>query len=180
MPTAQGLIAATFERLQQGPNGRKPDSTMAKNAVPAATPAAPMSRLVSTTTIHANEPVTTTAAVSTDAVQMPQAAAAPPKPVTEPAPVATPAPVAPKKVQLAARDPAPPARPAQAAPKSGVLLVSGQGVTVRSGPSKASSALFALAGGQKVTITSNQKGWLQIVDAQGRTGWAYSTFLAKP
>jgi uncharacterized protein YraI len=73
----------------------------------------------------------------------------------------------------------PPAKPEAAAPSSGMMLIGGQGVTVRSGPSKSNGALFALAAGQKVTVKSNQKGWLQIVDAQGRTGWAYSALLIK-
>lgn len=57
-------------------------------------------------------------------------------------------------------------------------IVGGSGVNVRSGPSKASAKLFALAAGQEVTVTGEDKGWLQVLDAQGRSGWIYKTFLA--
>jgi uncharacterized protein YraI len=56
-----------------------------------------------------------------------------------------------------------------------MVVISGGGVTVRSGPGGAQ--LFALARGQKVTVTGKQRGWLQVVDSQGRRGWAYSDFF---
>jgi len=59
-------------------------------------------------------------------------------------------------------------------------IVGGSGVNVRSGPSKASGKLFALAAGEEVSVTSNDKGWMQVVDAQGRTGWIYKDFLSVP
>lgn len=58
--------------------------------------------------------------------------------------------------------------------------VGGRGVNVRSGPSKSSGKLFALAPGEEVRITQRKRGWLHVVDEQGRTGWAYSSFLVKP
>jgi hypothetical protein len=194
LPTAHGLIAATFGRLPPVSNTFKPDSTMAKRpATPAAGPASPSTRLVTTTIIRPNVTATLADAnanpgdvtakpievASTDPVQIPQATPPAPKTIVEVAPVSAPAPAPTQKMQLGARDPAPPAQPAQPAPKSGAMVVTGKGVTVRSGPAKSNAALFALAGGQKVTVTDNQKGWLQIVDGQGRTGWAYSSFLAK-
>jgi uncharacterized protein YraI len=82
---------------------------------------------------------------------------------------------------VAAPDPAPIARRPQAAPAgSGVRQVGGAGVTVRSGPSKSQPRLFALEAGQKVTIAGTQRGWLQIIDAKGRRGWAYSSYLGRP
>lgn len=57
--------------------------------------------------------------------------------------------------------------------------VKGQGVNVRSGPSTGSGKLFALVGGTEVTITDRSKGWLKITDDRGRSGWAYSSFLAE-
>ncbi|MDB5562192.1 MAG: hypothetical protein JWN11_1610 [Hyphomicrobiales bacterium] len=190
--TAPGLIAATFERLQVASSPPKPDSTMAKRpATPVAGPASPTTRRVTTTAIRPDVAATPAGAdanpadvtakpievASTEPVQIPQAAPLAPKTVAEPAPAPAPA----EKMQLAARDPAPPARPAQPAAKSGTMVVGGPGgVTVRSGPSKSNAGLFGLAVGQKVSVTSNQNGWLQIVDGQGRTGWAYSSFFANP
>ena len=55
--------------------------------------------------------------------------------------------------------------------------VGGAGVNVRSGPSKSSGKLFALASGAEVTVKENKRGWLHVVDAKGRAGWVYSSFL---
>jgi hypothetical protein len=197
MPTAQGLIAATFDRLQQGSSTLRPNSRVAVNTTPkpvataplapaqvapATPPASPTSRLVSTTVVRADAPIVVAEANTNTnmSTQTPGPVLAPAKPVVAPAPVASAPPAAPAaKVLVAARDMSPPAKPEAAAPSSGMMLIGGQGVTVRSGPSKSNGALFALAAGQKVTVKSNQKGWLQIVDAQGRTGWAYSALLIK-
>jgi uncharacterized protein YgiM (DUF1202 family) len=59
------------------------------------------------------------------------------------------------------------------------MKVGGSGVSVRSGPSKAHGVLFNLAAGQKVTVSGKQRGWLQITDAAGRHGWAYSDLFSK-
>jgi uncharacterized protein YgiM (DUF1202 family) len=45
---------------------------------------------------------------------------------------------------------------------------------VRSSPSKGGKVLFALSGGESVTVLENKRGWLRIKDDQGRTGWVYS------
>jgi hypothetical protein len=60
---------------------------------------------------------------------------------------------------------------------AGAMTVAGAGVTVRSGPSKSRSSLFALGAGEKVAVLKSEKGWLQVRDSQGRVGWAYSRFL---
>lgn len=60
-------------------------------------------------------------------------------------------------------------------------VVAGQGVNVRSGPSMSNSTLFALRGGAEVTLTGrSERGWLELRDADGRAGWAYSDFLLNP
>lgn len=59
----------------------------------------------------------------------------------------------------------------------GVRTVGGAGVNVRSGPGKSTEKLFALAGGTEVTVKEDRGGWLHIVDAKGRSGWAYKTYL---
>jgi SH3-like domain-containing protein len=69
---------------------------------------------------------------------------------------------APKKKQVASGD---------------VRTVKGTGVNVRSGPSTSSGKLFALAAGVPVTVLENQRGWLKVTDPEGRTGWAYSSFI---
>jgi SH3-like domain-containing protein len=56
--------------------------------------------------------------------------------------------------------------------------VKGQGVNVRSGPSSSNGKLFALKGGAKVTVTDEQRGWLKVTDADGRSGWVYQQFLS--
>jgi hypothetical protein len=60
---------------------------------------------------------------------------------------------------------------------AGAMTVAGAGVTVRSGPSKSRSSLFALGAGEKIAVLKSEKGWLQVRDSQGRVGWAYSRFL---
>jgi hypothetical protein len=52
--------------------------------------------------------------------------------------------------------------------------VLGSGANVRSSPSKGGKVLFALSGGESVTVLDNKRGWLKIKDDQGRTGWVYS------
>lgn len=84
--------------------------------------------------------------------------------------------------QVATADPVLPASPPKraAVPETtggGMSVISGSGVTVRSSPGRGGAQLFALAYGQKVTVTGKQRGWLQIVDGQGRRGWAYSSFF---
>lgn len=56
--------------------------------------------------------------------------------------------------------------------------VGGQGVNVRSAPSKSKSkVLFALTAGTEVTITDSEKGWQYVTDGKGRSGWAYKDLL---
>lgn len=59
-----------------------------------------------------------------------------------------------------------------------IRTVKGQGVNVRSGPSTSKAKLFALKGGEQVTVTGNEKGWLRITDSRGRSGWVYTSYLA--
>lgn len=72
----------------------------------------------------------------------------------------------------------PPAVEAEAPPKAtSFKKVAGSGVTVRSGPGKSNKSLFNLSGGSQVTVLDDSKGWLKIKDAQGRTGWAYKSYI---
>lgn len=66
---------------------------------------------------------------------------------------------------------------AEAAAEGDTRTIAGAGVNVRSGPGKSNGKLFGLAGGVKVTVGENQRGWLKITDDQGRTGWVYKDYL---
>ena len=75
---------------------------------------------------------------------------------------------------------APPQDPAPAkagAAGSVYVTIGGGGAYVRTSPARGSVRLFALARGDRVRITQTQKGWDQIVDAKGRTGWVYAALL---
>jgi len=63
--------------------------------------------------------------------------------------------------------------------KSGQASVSGKGANVRSSPSKAGKVLFALRAGETVTIVSSKRGWVQVKDDQGHTGWMYGDALKR-
>jgi len=72
----------------------------------------------------------------------------------------------------------PPAAEAPAPAKATSLKkVASSGVTVRSGPGKSNKSLFNLSGGAEVSVLDESKGWLKIKDAQGRTGWAYKSYI---
>lgn len=58
---------------------------------------------------------------------------------------------------------------------AGNATVLGAGANVRSNPSKSGGkVVFALAGGETVTVIDSQRGWLRVRDDQGRTGWIYA------
>jgi len=65
------------------------------------------------------------------------------------------------------------------APKSGQASVVGKGANVRASPSKAGKVLFTLRGGELVSIVSSKRGWMQVKDDQGRTGWMYGDALKR-
>ena len=184
------LISATFDQLPVASVPAASDTAAPASAVPGA----PTTRMVSTTIVHADATPPSEAPMSTQGMQIFEQAPDPapavaPVAVADPAPAATPAqpvvanaaaPVATVAPVVPQADPvlpaSPPKRPAAPAATGGGMVVdSGSGVTVRSSPGGAQ--LFALARGQKVTVTGKQRGWLQIVDAQGRRGWAYSSFF---
>ncbi|WP_299644663.1 SH3 domain-containing protein [Devosia sp.] len=117
------------------------------------------------------ERVDTPPAVKAEA-QKQLVAVAKPEAVEKVAPAAEPTP-APKAAAAPVK-----AKPAKAAPAPGdTRTVAGQGVNVRAGPGKSQGKLFALAGGEKVKVSENQRGWLRVTDDQGRTGWVYKTYV---
>lgn len=105
----------------------------------------------------------------------PLVAEAEPPPV-EPPPAAEPSP--PRRVG------APPEVPETSlayAPASGdTAKVTGAGANVRAKPARGGSeVLFALAGGEEVTIVERSRGWARIVDDRGRSGWIYGDYLRR-
>jgi hypothetical protein len=188
--SADGLIASTFDALSAAPAAVAPKPT-----APTVSPVVltPVTRVVSTIAIHTiaqpddaapvAAPPQAVAAAPDTAVPVPLAAL--PEPVVAAPPEAAPVPaVMPKALAVAvhtvvaevpaAAVAAPVALPA----KSGQMVVGGgDGVSVHAGPSGSSARLFALAAGQKVTVIGSSEGWRNIVDAQGRKGWAYSDYL---
>ena len=193
--SADGLIASTFDALQSQPATVAPSP-----APPTVRPVVltPVTRVVSTIAIHTiaqpddSAPVVAApqavAAVVDATAPVPLAAlpaavaAAPQEAATqEVAPVPA---VMPKALAVAARTvvanvPAPTvAAPVGTPAKSSQMVVGGgDGVSVHAAPSGASARLFALAAGQKVTVIGSSEGWRNIVDAQGRKGWAYADYL---
>lgn len=122
----------------------------------------------------AEEPTETAAGVKAEAERkLAEVAKSKAEPVAE----ARPEPVQ----ETPAAEPEPQAEPEpvkqEAAASGDVRTVSGAGVNVRSGPGKSNGRVFGLAGGAKVTVTENQRGWLKITDDQGRTGWVYKDYL---
>lgn len=69
--------------------------------------------------------------------------------------------------------------PKSPALESGQASVTGKGANVRASPSKAGKILFALRSGEVVTIVSSKRGWMQVKDDQGRTGWMYGDALKR-
>ena len=198
-PSADSLIASTFDALKGVATSVVPSPAAAPApaaAAPAPVAIAPVTRVVSTIAIHTIAPPDQTvpmnvapgvvaapdvapAATPETAVPVPLAPApvnAAPIPAARPASiVASVKPAAPTP----AADPAPAAAPQPQAAASGKIMVvgNGTGVIVHASASGASPKLFVLAAGQKVTVIGSNQGWRNIVDAQGRRGWAYSDYL---
>ncbi len=122
-------------------------------------------------TAFAEAPTETAASVKADAEKKLAAVAkSAPQPVAEaePEPAAEAPPAAPEP------KPEPKVEPTASGDTRTVV---GAGVNVRSGPGKSNGRAFGLAGGEKVTVGENRRGWLKITDDQGRTGWVYKDYL---
>jgi hypothetical protein len=128
----------------------------------------------------AEAPAETAASVKAEAERK-LAEAAKSAPKSEPEPIAEPEPE-PVKEQAAVEpeakpEPEPAPAKQEAAASGDTRTVAGSGVNVRSGPGKSNGRVFGLAGGEKVTVSENRRGWLKITDDQGRTGWVYKDYL---
>lgn len=125
----------------------------------------------------AEEPAETAASVKAAAEQQ-LAEVAKPEPAVESEPAAEPEQGAePEPAAEPAAKPEPDPEPAKAVASGDTRTIGGSGVNVRSGPGKSNGKLFALAGGEKVTVGENRRGWLKITDDQGRSGWIYKSYL---
>ena len=172
--------AASDVQVDEGDGAGPPIDETAEEAATAAatgeTPVLPLERPKPLdVAAFADQPTETAASVKAEAERKlaevtKSVPAAEPEPVAESEPVAEPEPVA-----EAQPDPEPAKKEAAASGKT--RTVAGAGVNVRSGPGKSNGRVFGLAGGEKVTVGENQRGWLKITDDQGRTGWVYKDYL---
>lgn len=129
-------------------------------------------------TAFAEAPAVTAANVKAAAEkQLAEVAKAQPAPVAEPEPEPAPEPAAKPEPKPEPKSEPKPEPKQQASTSGDTRTVAGAGVNVRSGPGKSNGRAFGLAGGQKVTVTENQRGWLKITDGQGRSGWVYKDYL---
>lgn len=163
--------------------GPPPSDETAVEAVTAAagdTPAVPLQRPEPLdVAAFAEEPAETAASVKAAAEQK-LAEVAKPEPAVEPEPAAEPEPVAqpePEAEPEPVAEPEPEPEPTKAVASGDTRTIGGAGVNVRSGPGKSNGKLFALAGGEKVKVGENRRGWLKITDDQGRSGWIYKSYL---
>ncbi len=86
--------------------------------------------------------------------------------------------VAAAEVSSQAPEPEPDSSLAYAPASGDVATVTGKGANVRSVPAVGGSeVLFALPGGEEVTIVQMSKGWAKIVDSRSRSGWIYGQYL---
>jgi hypothetical protein len=198
--TNNDVLAATFAQLKvelKAPTANstttEPKTAVASATVPQVTPLKP-----AVTTIKNEESGLTTRVVRAITVKpdgtpdlgstVAEAYAAPSAPVVPPSPaVDAAARIGAGQLPLVDSDPVEmtPAKPAVAqktasadtkAPSTGGggATISGAGANVRSSPSKGGKVLFALGGGETITVLENKRGWLRIKDDQGLTGWVYS------
>ncbi len=143
-------ISPTGQPVMAPPGQGGPPSAAATLAIPQASPEP----------VVPTEPATASEPVEVAAVSQPDAGAAEETPVA-PIPLTRP-----EGLRAAART-----------DSGDVRVVGGTGVTVRAGPSRSQSRLFALASGARVTVQETRRGWLRIVDEDGRTGWLYQDFV---
>jgi hypothetical protein len=184
---ATANAAADAETYAEGDGAGPPPQigeTAAEAADAIATGEAPVAPLQRPTpldvTAFADAPSETAATVRAEAERkLAEVAKSQPEPEPEPK-AAEPKAAEPKAAEPKAAEPQPAkaqAAKAEAAAAGDTRTVVGSGVNVRSGPGKSNGRAFGLAGGEKVTVGENRRGWLKITDDQGRTGWVYKDYL---
>ena len=53
------------------------------------------------------------------------------------------------------------------------------GFFARAKPARGAGSVFVLQPGAQVTVAEEQKGWVRVTDANGRSGWVYSSYLIR-
>jgi len=188
--TNNDVLAATFAQLKVDLKAPSANSTTTDNSTAVATAVPPVTPLKpAMTTLKNQDTGLTTRVVRAITVKpdgtpdlgpvMAEAYANTSAPVVPPSPaVDAAARIGAGQLPLVEADPVQ-MTPAKAAPKmasvgSGNATILGSGANVRTSPTKAGKVVFAINGGESVTILENKRGWLRIKDDQGRTGWVYS------
>jgi len=188
--TNNDVLAATFAQLKVELKAPSANSTTTDNSTAVATAVPPVTPLKpAMTTLKNQDTGLTTRVVRAITVKpdgtpdlgpvMAEAYANTSAPVVPPSPaVDAAARIGAGQLPLVEADPVQ-MTPAKAAPKmasvgSGNATILGSGANVRTSPTKAGKVVFAINGGESVTILENKRGWLRIKDDQGRTGWVYS------
>jgi hypothetical protein len=173
------LLASTFAVLKVDLRSPAAVAAVTTPAVSGADDGTLTTRVVKTTQIRVSPAGDVSVAEATPA-QDPGAA---PAPLTAGLPIAAAA--TPKVTTIAVAKPAAavvaPVKVASVAPVTGgsSAVVRGAGANVRSSPSRQDgSVLFALAGGDKVKVLEDHRGWLHVVDSRGRSGWIYQDFIS--
>jgi len=188
--TNNDVLAATFAQLKVDLKAPSANSTTTDNSTAVATAVPPVTPLKpAMTTLKNQDTGLTTRVVRAITVKpdgtpdlgpvMAEAYANTSAPVVPPSPaVDAAARIGAGQLPIIEADPVE-MTPAKPAPKtasvgSGNATILGSGANVRSSPTKAGKVVFAINGGESVTILENKRGWLRIKDDQGRTGWVYS------
>jgi len=188
--TDNEVVSATFATLQPALQALPPVSTSFKST--AAADDSPLAtRTVKTVSIHADGTPATADVPETPATQIAMASVPAVAPLVAPAAnddaaaaidAAAPSPViakpqATEKLALV-EEPAPaPVKPKKTS-SAKYMVVTGQGANVHSSAGSSSKVVFALAGGNKVTVLDSNRGWIHITDAKGRSGWMYKDYLS--
>lgn len=68
-----------------------------------------------------------------------------------------------------------------AAPLSGdVRIVTAEALNIRDQPSSSSNVLGKLVAGDEVTVVGQERTWLEVVTADGKSGWISGKFVKTP
>lgn len=80
-------------------------------------------------------------------------------------------------VHAGATVPSVPAVVPDAATPAFTHTVAASSLRVRTGPNKNTPQVFVLENGAQVTALRTERGWLEVRDRDGRTGWVYGKYL---
>lgn len=75
---------------------------------------------------------------------------------------------------------APPAEIPAAPVADDVRIVTAEALNLRDRPSSSSSVLGKLVAGESVTVVGEERSWLEVVTADGKSGWISGKFVRTP